>query len=222
MRGSISLISGKKASELMKRLPLILLTLATFWPMAHAAAPTVAPAGTPPTATPSGGEALAVDILHRIGLVSQRENHFTETRQLHALRAPLHSEGQLRFIPPDYVEKLTLTPVQDSFIMQGDAVRLQHGQSPERTVSLHVSPALQVMAATIRGPLQGDVALLQRYYTLSATGDAGRWTLTLTPRTAETAHIIRLVQIEGRHNTLDSTHLVQANGDVTDTTITSP
>lgn len=222
MRGSISLISGKKASDLMKRLPLILLAITIFWPMAHAAVPAIAPTNTPPTSAPSDGEALAVDILHRIGLVSQRENHFTETRQLHALRAPLHSEGQLRFIPPDYVEKLTLTPVRDSFIMQGDTVRLQHGQSPERTISLHVSPVLQVMAATIRGPLQGDVTLLQHYYTLSATGDAGRWTLTLTPRTAETAHVIRLVQIEGRHNTLDSTHLVQANGDVTDTAITSP
>ncbi len=221
MHGSISLISGKKASDIMKRLPLFLLTLPIFWPMAQAAAPTAVPTPDAPAAT-ADGEALAIDILHRIGMVTQRENHFTETRQLHALRVPLHSEGQLRFIPPDYVEKLTLSPVRDSFIMQGDTVRLQHGQNPERTISLHVSPALQVMAATIRGPLQGDVTLLQHYYTLSATGDTGRWTLTLTPRTAETAHIIRLVQMEGRNNTLDSTHLVQANGDVTDTAITSP
>lgn len=175
------------------------------------------------TVTPAAdGESLAVDILHRIGLVSRRDNHFTETRRLHALKAPLHSEGQLRFIPPDHVEKLTLSPVRDSFIMQGDTARLQHGQNAARTISLNVSPALQIMAATIRGPLQGDVALLQHYYSLSAEGDIGHWSLTLTPRTQETARIIRTVRLEGRNNTLDSTHLVQANGDVTDTFITSP
>ncbi|WP_282802606.1 LolA-related protein [Bombella apis] len=207
----------------MKCLPLFLLVLPLFWREAQAdtaaMSPPVASAITSPTAEE---EALAVNILHHIGLVSQRENHFTETRQLHALKVPLHSEGTLRFIPPDRVEKLTLTPVQDSFIMQGDTAWLRHGQTPARAVPLHMSPALQVMAATIRGPLQGDVALLQQYYTLSATGDMGRWTLTMTPRTHDTGQIVRLVQIQGRNNSLDSLHLVLANGDVTDTAITSP
>lgn len=203
----------------MKCLPLLLLAVSLFC-VAAQAAPAIAQ-GQPAT-IPPGGETLAIDILHHIGLVSQRENHFTETRQLHALRTPLHSEGQLRFIPPDYVEKLTFRPVRDSFIMQGDTARLQHGQSPARTISLNVSPALQIMAATIRGPLQGNVDLLQHYYSLSAEGDIGHWTLTMTPRTPEAARIIRQVRLEGRNNTLDSTHLVQTNGDVTDTFITSP
>lgn len=203
----------------MKCLPLLLLAVSLFC-VAAQAAPAIAQ-GQPAT-IPPGGETLAIDILHHIGLVSQRENHFTETRQLHALRTLLHSEGQLRFIPPDYVEKLTFRPVRDSFIMQGDTARLQHGQSPARTISLNVSPALQIMAATIRGPLQGNVDLLQHYYSLSAEGDIGHWTLTMTPRTPEAARIIRQVRLEGRNNTLDSTHLVQTNGDVTDTFITSP
>ncbi|MCX5619002.1 MULTISPECIES: LolA-related protein [Bombella] len=173
-----------------------------------------------PIASSTSNEALAVEIIHHIGLVSQRDNHFRETRQLHALKQPLHSEGLLRFVPPDHIEKYTLTPVQDHFILEGDMVQLQHGQSPMRSIPLHINPTMQIMAATIRGPLQGDVTLLQTYYNLSAQGDMGHWTLLLTPRTSEVAQIIQRVQLEGRNNVLERTRLIQANGDSTETIIT--
>lgn len=171
-------------------------------------------------APPTANAALAIEIIHHIGLVSQRDNHFTETRQLHALKQPLHSEGLLRFTPPDHIEKHTLTPVQDHFILEGDMAQLQHGQGPMRSIPLNINPTMQIMAATIRGPLQGNVALLQTYYTLTAQGDMGHWTLLLTPRTPEVARIIQHVQLEGRNNVLERTRLIQANGDSTETVIT--
>ncbi|MXV36877.1 MULTISPECIES: LolA-related protein [unclassified Saccharibacter] len=189
---------------------------------AQAEAASTTPSSPPPASTPSltPQESLAETILSHLGQVSERDNHFRETHSVHALKAPLKSSGILRFRAPDHIEKITTAPIHDTLIMEGDVVQIHHGKGPARTLPLHVTPVLELMAATIRGPLQGNTALLKQFYSLSAQGDIASWTLTMTPRTSEVAHMVHIVQMTGHNNAIESIHLIQANNDVTDTIIT--
>lgn len=198
----------------MKRIYLLSLMMAGLSFSTQASA-----ASTETLSPPPENAALSEVILHRIALVSQRNNHFTETRQLHALKRPLQSEGQLKFFPPDHVEKLTLLPVKDDVVIEGDTMQFQHGQADVRNIPLHLNPTLQIIVDTIRGPLEGNINLLQHYYILKADGNIGQWRLTLTPRTKEVAKIIQIVKLEGHNNVIEHTYLLQTNGDVTDTVI---
>lgn len=163
--------------------------------------------------------ALGDEIMARLGQVPQRQQTFHETREIRALTAPLRSQGVLLFRRPDYIEKKTLAPRPEDLVVNGSTISITRGTAPARLVDAAHNPGLALLVATLRGPLEGDAALLKQYYRLDAAGDLGSWTLTLTPARPEVARFVQSVTMVGHNNAIASVRVLQANGDVQTTTI---
>ncbi|MBS1002094.1 outer membrane lipoprotein carrier protein LolA [Acetobacter persici] len=155
---------------------------------------------------------LAAQIVTHLGSVPQRTEHFHETRELGALTHPLLSSGVLIFRHPDFLEKETLLPQPETLAIEGDTVSVQRG-GHVRHILLAQNPALALLATTLRAPLAGNMAALRQAYTVSAQGDMGAWTLTMTPLSEQAHKMVRQVVLSGRNNAVESLKILQANGD---------
>ncbi|AQS86756.1 fatty acyl CoA synthetase [Neoasaia chiangmaiensis NBRC 101099] len=159
------------------------------------------------------GAELAARIVAQLGQVPERARHFQEHREIAALDRPLVTTGTLTFRKPDFLEKTTITPRLEDMTIQGDRVSIRRGDGPVHVIMLDQSPELSVLATTLRAPLSGDSQALRHYYTLSASGDLGHWTLLLSPVDQEAARYVRNVTLAGRNNVVDSVRVVLRNGD---------
>ncbi|BBC80060.1 fatty acyl CoA synthetase [Acetobacter orientalis] len=75
------------------------------------------------------------------------------------------------------------------------------------------------MVDTLRAPLDGDAALLRRYYHITATEQGADWSLYLTPASDKVAALAKSVTLSGKNNAILRIVLVQANGDTQTMTI---
>nr|WP_025825393.1 LolA-related protein [Acetobacter persici] len=155
---------------------------------------------------------LAAQIVTHLGSVPERTEHFHETRELGALTHPLLFSGVLIFRHPDFLEKETLLPQPETLAIEGDTVSVQRG-GHVRHILLAQNPALALLATTLRAPLAGNMAALRQAYTVSAQGDMGAWTLTMTPLSEQAHKMVRQVVLAGRNNAVESLKILQANGD---------
>lgn len=182
------------------------------------ATPAAPPPAAPDPAT-APDRALAREIISRLGQVPERTRPFHETREIAALTRPLVTSGVLIFRRPAYLRQSTLVPHHEEMILDGNAVSIQRGTDSAHVVALDQSPALAVLATTLRAPLEGDIAALDRYYTLAATGDDRAWMLVMTPSDPDAMRFVRTVSLWGRNNAIDRLRVVLANGDVQTLTI---
>ncbi|MFO1418901.1 MAG: LolA-related protein [Methylotetracoccus sp.] len=153
-------------------------------------------------------------LLARIAPHDEGTARFSETRYLSVLTAPLKSSGVLRFRRPDFLEKQVLRPTKELLRVEGNRVTLDDGGggSP-RTMDLDDYPQILAMIASIRAPLTGDVAMLNRLFQVSVGGSERRWLLALTPRDARVAELLRAVYIRGREDVITAIEIQQRNGD---------
>lgn len=139
---------------------------------------------------------------------------FIERKTVRVLERPLVSSGELRFEPPDRLEKRTLRPREELMRLEGSRLTLERG---ERRLSLDLRshPEAAAFVESIRGTLAGDREALERVYRLGLEGSAASWALTLTPRDPAMAALVRRVRIAGRHAEVSVIEIEHANGDRT-------
>lgn len=157
---------------------------------------------------------LSRQIIGCLGQVVQRTQPFHEEKEIAALTHPLFSSGVLGFHRPAYLEKMTQAPRQERLVIDGGMVSIQRGTGSVHHVPLAQSPALALLVTTMRAPLEGDMATLTQDYTLSAQGNLGAWTLSMTPVSPQAMRLVHLVVLKGRNNVIESLKIMQANGDV--------
>ncbi|HEU5297458.1 MAG TPA: LolA-related protein [Burkholderiaceae bacterium] len=146
------------------------------------------------------------------------EVRFAEERTVSGLDQPLRYTGTMRFSAPDRLERQTLTPRRESFVVDGNEVTLQRGERVRR-LSLDNVPELAAMVAALRGTLSGDGSVLRRYFNPAVAGGAARWTLTLVPLDFQLLGVVRLLRIDGMHADVRVVELQLADGDRSVTTI---
>jgi hypothetical protein len=139
---------------------------------------------------------------------------FIERKTVRVLEQPLLSSGELRFEPPDRLEKRTLRPRAELLRLEGSRLTLERG---ERRLSLDLRghPEAAAFVESIRGTLAGDREALERVYRLRLEGGAASWALTLTPRDPGMAALVRRVRIAGRQAEISVIEIEHANGDRT-------
>ena len=139
---------------------------------------------------------------------------FTETKNLALLTTPLQSSGTLRYTAPDYVRKTTLAPARQDFVLQGDTVTLTINGETKR-FTLAQAPQLAGLVEGVRATLAGDLPELQRYYTLSLSGNAAHWQLLMRPRDAGLAKMMAWMSVTGTEDRITEIDSVGAKGDET-------
>lgn len=137
---------------------------------------------------------------------------FTEKKQIAMLDAPLESSGELLYKAPNYLEKRTLTPKPESFVLDNDTITIKRGKK-RYTLKLQSHPKVAIFIESIRGTLAGDQAALQRLYQLDLAGESQQWTLTLSPSDSRMSDIINHILIHGEHGKINSIEIHQADGD---------
>jgi len=137
---------------------------------------------------------------------------FTESQYLALLKTRLESSGDLYFRFPDHLEKVTRRPAPESLVIDSGTLTVTRGKM-HHTVALAAYPQLAVFIDSIRATLAGDRAALERSFTLQFAADGPHWTLSLTPRDAKLAALVRQIRIDGSGDAISTVETLRADGD---------
>lgn len=137
---------------------------------------------------------------------------FVETRHVALLDAPIISSGEMRFTPPDRLEKDTFQPRRETLVLEQNTLTVERDG---RSLTWHVGSRPEAMAfiESVRSTLSGNRETLQKYYRLELQGSAKNWTLLLLPSTPEVQALITRISISGSGAQVRRIQYQQADGD---------
>jgi hypothetical protein len=151
-------------------------------------------------------------LMQQLATVKVATAHFTERKYMAMLAEPLNSTGTLTYRAPDQVEKITETPAPERFVVNGNQVTIEQDGDTHQ-IDLGGYPEIQAFVESIRAPLAGDLAALQRFYTVEATGGLKHWQLTLTPIAGDTKPMVNSIIITGHGSDFETIETVEPDGD---------
>ena len=160
-------------------------------------------------AQPWGLDALMAEL----GRVQHSKARFVERKYLKILTKPLESTGTLEYRTPDYLERRTLTPKAESFVVEGDRVVLENAQGRRRTLQLQDNTVLWAFVESLRSTLKGDAGRLNRFYAVVLDGDRAKGRLSLTPKELKMRSFISQIQISGSGSKVSSIEIQETQGD---------
>ncbi len=144
---------------------------------------------------------------------------FVERKYLQVMTAPLQSSGILRYVAPDRLEKQTLLPQPGRLLIAGDQLTVERQGETTHVVSLQDYPEIGALVAGVRATMAGDLATLDRLYTLSLQGNVTSWQLSLAPKDRHMRELVTSIRITGSWNTLAGVETQEGDGDHTEMTI---
>lgn len=141
------------------------------------------------------------------------EVSFTEKKFSSLLSAPVVSSGKLVYRRPDLVEKNMDTPRKESYRFVGEELVLVRNGA-EKRIRLSSQPLLSAFAASLRGALGGDLALLRTHYQLSLQGDALSWRLDMTPIDPAIGRYVQRITVSGLGGKISQIETRETSGDL--------
>lgn len=151
-------------------------------------------------------------LMRGLAQIRSGQASFIEKKSIAMLDGPVESSGELSYQAPDQLEKRTLKPKPESMLVKGNEVLIERGNKKYR-FQLQRYPELAAVIDSIRGTLAGDRETLERNYQLSLEGAARQWTLLLLPTDETMLTKIKRIRIKGKHDTVRSIEVIQADGD---------
>lgn len=165
-------------------------------------------------AAAAAAQISAGDLMQMLASVDHVTARFVETRTSTMLNAPLVLQGTLIYRRPDYLEKRVLTPYEERMVIDGGRLALEKpGESRKKTLAIANAPGVAALVESIRATRAGDLATLQRHYTLAVEGDRSQWTLTLVPLDPQLAGLVRSVVITGAEVRIVRVSVEESAGD---------
>lgn len=159
--------------------------------------------------------AEALDLTRLMQLLAaapQSEVAYSEKKYSALLREPVVSSGTLAYRRPDTVEKIMLVPRKERFRIVGEELILER-KGTERRVALSSQPVLAAFAASLRGVLAGDAALLRKHYRLALTGEEPAWQLELVPLDEEAMRYVERILVSGKAGRIEQIDVREGTGD---------
>ncbi len=185
--------------------------------LTSSALPARAPAQ-PGEAAPPTVDALLAGLRSMPGL----EASFEEERHVALLAAPLTSRGRLFFAPPSTLLRRVEHPQRGEVLIHGTELRIRQG-GQEEVMDLRSRREVRPLVESMLWIFRGDRAALERVYRLTYVrregADAGRFRLTLVPRTAPLDKLISELVIEGQGRAVTRIEMREPSGDRTVTRI---
>ena len=140
------------------------------------------------------------------------EVSFIEKKYSSLLSEPVISSGKLRYQRPDIVEKNIELPRKEQYRFVGDDLLLVRNGA-EKRIRLSSQPLLLAFAASLRGVLGGDLALLRTHYQLSLTGNQLSWRLDLTPDDEGIGRYVQRIVVTGHDGQIEQIEVREVSGD---------
>ena len=139
---------------------------------------------------------------------------FTERKYLAVLDKPVVSTGEMRFRPPDYMEKRTTSPHPETLVLDKGEISMERDKR-KLTISLETQPEALAFVESIRALLAGDRKALEKSYLLQLSGTPQKWVLHLLPSDQRIAALVLRITVSGSGNQVRSVEYLQADGDRT-------
>ena len=137
---------------------------------------------------------------------------FSEKKFIAMLNRPVESSGELRFIPPNRLEKRTLKPKPETLVLEGEQLQVER-RGRKHVLQLRDYPEIAGMVESIRATLAGDRAALEQVYRLNLQGGANAWVLNLAPLDSRLSGIVTRIRMEGVRNEVRRMEILLADGD---------
>jgi len=137
---------------------------------------------------------------------------FTEKKFIAILDKPVESSGELAFVPPDRLEKVTLKPRAERVVVDKESISMERG-GKRQTLRLRENPAIAVLIESIRSTLAGDLATLTRTYSVGLQGDMKAWRIVLRPLDPSLATLAERIEIGGVQAHVSTVEIFLADGD---------
>lgn len=155
------------------------------------------------------------DIARLMQLLSQApesEVAYTEKKYSSLLAEPVVSSGTLAYRRPDTVEKNIIAPRKERFRIAGEElIMVRNGV--ENRFPLSSQPLLSAFAASLRGVLAGDAALLRKHFRLTLEGEEQAWRLELVPLDEEITRYVERILVSGRAGRIEQIEERETSGD---------
>lgn len=153
-----------------------------------------------------------VRLMQLLAATPAAEVAFVEKKYSNLLSEPVVSSGKLSYRRPDVVEKNLESPRKERYRFAGDDLLLVRNGT-EKRIPLSSQPLLAAFAASLRGILGGDLALLRIHYRLSLQGDEASWRLDMTPTDEETVRYVQRITVSGRAGRIGQIEVRETSGD---------
>lgn len=176
------------------------------------AAPLATAAATPAPAAAGTAQWTLDRLMSTLAHNKSGRASFTETKYLAIADKPIESTGELAFVAPDHLEKVTVTPKPERLVVDGDKLTVDRNQR-KYTVSLAHYPELAAFIESIRATLAGNRYVLEQLYKVSIGGRGDDWTLTLTPLDSRMLKTVQTIKLDGTRDVLRTVVIEQADGD---------
>jgi hypothetical protein len=137
---------------------------------------------------------------------------FVEKKYIAILDQPVQSSGELRYVPPDRLEKRTIAPKPELLVLERGTLTLERGKQTH-TLRLSDHPQIAAIVESLRGMLAGDRTALEKVYRLDLHGNRERWTLVMLPSDAKLAELVLRIDVAGSGTRVRSIEIRQADGD---------
>ena len=137
---------------------------------------------------------------------------FVEKKFIAVLDKPVVSTGEMTYLPPDRLEKRTLTPKVETLLLDKDLLSIERGQQ-KLSINLANQPDALAFVDSIRGTLSGNRAALEKNYALYLAGSSDKWVLTLLPSDQKIAALLLRITVSGNKGQVRSIEYLQADGD---------
>lgn len=155
-----------------------------------------------------------------LGQVKSAAGQFTERKTMRMLTQPLISSGRLAYVAPSHIEKVTVSPMPERLVMDGDRVTIVSGPNNDtHTFSVADYPQIGGLIEGIRATLAGDLPTLERIYTTRLSGTQAAWDLQLVPKDEDLARFVKRIDFRGDGYRIRTIDTEGSDGDRSEMTI---
>jgi outer membrane lipoprotein-sorting protein len=168
------------------------------------------------SATPAPPQASLEELMRGMATTSGVVAHFTESKSVSLLDAPLESSGILYFIPPDRLVRRTSSPGRTSVTIDHGRFRFEDETGGE-SADLSTNPIAREFVDNFIVLFNGDLEALRARYALEFRTNSSGWELELTPRHAPLTKFVARIVLRGAEHALREMEMTETDGDRTAT-----
>ena len=151
-------------------------------------------------------------LMQLLSQAPESEMTYTEKKYSSLLVEPVVSSGTLAYRRPDTVEKNMTAPRKERFRIAGEELIMVRNGA-EKRFPLSSQPLLSAFAASLRGVLAGDAALLRTHYRLALEGGEPGWQLEMIPLEEEISRYVERITVSGRSGRIEQIEVSETSGD---------
>jgi len=162
--------------------------------------------------------ATVPEVLRRILAVHQDQgftSRFAETKHIGLLRRPLHSTGQLVFIPRQGLYRQLNSPFQQEMLITDRAIYQRYAGGATETIALAKLPAAKAFVEAFLAVFSGSWDTLHAHFHVYFSAQESGWQLGLKPAHPVMAKVISCLVLDGEQERLVALHVQETNGDIT-------